>query len=95
VASPKFLPEKDDIFFVSKIHVEGYGAARRWDGSEAGQINTAAIEPNPYAAHEVAERIAASAVNACTKSCGNAHVALLVAGLGGSARISQPATCLV
>src|SRR5271165_6083563 len=24
---------------------------------------------NPYAAHEVAERIAASAVNACTKSC--------------------------
>jgi hypothetical protein len=91
----KFLPEKNDIFFASKIEIEGDDATRHWNGSEANHIDAAVIEPNPYAAHEVAERIAASGFNACAKPCGSIHVALLIAGFGGSARISQSTTCLI
>ncbi len=83
----QFLTEQDDIFFASKIEIEGDDATRHSDGSEANHINAAVVEPNPYAAHEVAERIAASAFNACAKPCGSIHVALLIAGSGGSARI--------
>jgi hypothetical protein len=95
VPAPKFLLEKDHIFFVSKIHIEGYETSRHGNRIEANQINTAAIEPNPHAAHDVAERIATSALNACAKWCGRDHIALLIACLGGSARISQSATRLI
>jgi len=95
VPPPKFLPEKDDIFFASKIEIEGDDATRHCDGSEANHINATVVEPNPYAAHKVAECIAAPAFNACAKPCGNIHVALLIAGSGGSARISQSTTCLI
>jgi hypothetical protein len=53
VPSPKFLPEKDDVFLVSKIHDEGCGAVHHRNESEAGQINTASIEPNPDAAPSI------------------------------------------
>jgi hypothetical protein len=95
VPSAKFLLEKDNVVFTSKIHIEGYDAARSGDRIEANHINTALIEPNPYSAHKAAEGIALSAFNACAKCGRSAHVALLIAGLGGSALISQSATCLV
>jgi hypothetical protein len=95
VPPPKFLSEKHDIFFASKIEIEGNDATRHWDGGEANHINATVVEPNPYAAHEVAEGIAASASDACTKPCGSIHVALLIAGSGGSARISQSTICLI
>jgi hypothetical protein len=92
---PKFLPEKHNIFYASKIEIEGDDATRHWDGSKANHINATVVEPNPYAAHEVTERIAASAFYACAKPCGSIHVALLIAGSGGSARGSQSTTCLI
>jgi hypothetical protein len=95
VPPPKFLLEKDDIFFASKIEIEGDDATRHCDGSEANHINATVVEPNPYAVHKVAECIAAPAFNACAKPCGNIHVALLIAGSGGSARINQSTTCLI
>jgi hypothetical protein len=95
VPPAKFLPKKDDIFFASKIEIEGDDAARHWDGGEANQINAAVVKPSPYAAHEIAEPIAASAFYACTKPCGSIHVALVIAGSGGSARGSQSTTCLI
>ena len=91
----KFLPEKDDIFFASKIEIEGDDATRHWDGGEANHINATVVEPNPYAAHEVAERIAASAFYACTKPCGSIHVAPLLPVPAGAHESLQSTTCLI
>jgi hypothetical protein len=95
VPSSELVSEKDDIFFVSEIHIERCDAAPPWDRIETTHVNTAAIEPDPHAAHKIAERIATSAFNACAECRRSAHIALLVACRGGSALISQSATCLV
>jgi hypothetical protein len=43
VPPAKFIPEKDDIFFASKIEIEGDDATHYWDGGEANQINAAVV----------------------------------------------------
>ena len=90
--SSEFVLEEGDIYFVSEIHIERYEAARRWDKIKSNHINLAAIEPDPHATHDIAERIATSAFNSCAKYRRSAHIALLVACRGGSALLSLSAT---
>jgi hypothetical protein len=79
VLPPKFLPEKDGIFFVSEIHIEGYVATPRWGRIEADYVNAAPIEPDTHAAHQVAEHIATPVFNACAKPFESGHETLPLA----------------